>query len=208
MVEARLVELRSDTGKYRLGLRMLDFADVVNEGLEIRAIARPTLLWLMNATGETVHIAMLDGTEMAYLDRIDGSHPVSLRTRVGFRAPLHVTAVGKAFLACMDEAEIDRILVKYSFTRHTEHTITNLRDFKRHLAQVRSQGFAVDDEEHRLTIRCVAAPVFDRSGKVAAAISVSGPTFRLTDHRMQELTRIVKTAALRISTDLGSPTNR
>lgn len=208
MVDGRLVESREDNGKYRLGLRVLELAGVVTEGLELRDVARPTLLWLSKATGETVHLAALDGDEMVFLDRVDGGQPVMLRTRVGFRAPVHVTAVGKAVLAWSPGADVERVLGGRPLRRYTDNTITDPAAFVHHLQQVRRQGFAVDNEEHRVTIRCVGVPVFDHRGEVVAAVSLAGPMFRLSGRRTREMADVVKAGARRISRALGCPDRR
>jgi IclR family KDG regulon transcriptional repressor len=205
LAEARLVELREGDGRYRLGLRILELAGVVSDGLELRAIARPTLLALSKATGETAHLATLDGDAMVFLDRVDGGPPVMLRTRVGFRAPVHVTAVGKAVLAWSTDAEVERVIAVRGLERHTEHTITDPTAFVRHLRQVRRQGFAVDNEEHRLTIRCVGVPIFDHRGEVVGAVSIAGPMFRLSGRRIREIADLVKSGARQISGALGCP---
>lgn len=203
MVEGLLVSTFGDGPRYRLGLRLLDFAGTVTEGLEIRDVARPVLNWLSQTAAETAHIAVREADEMVYLDRVDGGQPVTLRTHVGFRAPVHVTAVGKAVLAWTREDELDRVLGSKPLRRYTQHTLTSPKAFIRHLAQVRRVGYSLDNEEHRIGIRCVAAPVRDRHHAVIAAISVSGPRFRMSGRRVREMAQMVKAAALRISTDLG-----
>ncbi|MGH2651649.1 MAG: IclR family transcriptional regulator, partial [Actinomycetota bacterium] len=131
-----------ETRKYRLGLKILDLAGHLVESLEFREVAPPTLLWLVAQTGETVHLATLDQDEMVFLDRVDGVQPVTLRTRVGFRAPVHVTAVGKAFLAFSSPATVDRVLRSRPLLRYTEHTITDRETFLAHLKSISRQGFA------------------------------------------------------------------
>ncbi len=203
LCDARLVELREGDRKYRLGLRVLELAGALGESLEIREVARPLLTWLAKTTGETVHLATLDGDEMVFLERVDGVQPVTLRTRVGFRAPAHVTAVGKAVLAFSPPLVVDRFLRGRQLKRYTLHTITGPDAFAAHLETVRRQGFAVDNEEHRLSIRCVGAPIFDHLGRPVAAVSIAGPMFRLSTRRMRELAEVVKQAARRISEALG-----
>ncbi len=192
-----------ETRKYRLGLKILDLAGHLVESLELREVARPTLLWLVAQTGETVHLATLDQDEMVFLDRVNGVQPVTLRTRVGFRAPVHVTAVGKAFLAFSSPALVDQVLRSRPLLRYTEHTITDRETFVAHLKSIRRQGFAVDNEEHRLTIRCVGAPILDHGGAPVAAVSIAGPMFRLSNRRIRMLATLVKEAAARISAALG-----
>lgn len=201
-----LVEYERAGRRYRLGLRILELAGALIENLEIRSVARPTLLTLARTTGETVHLATLDGDEMVFLERIDGVQPVTLRTRAGFRAPVHVTAVGKAFLAFSSPLIIESFLDARPLARYTKRTITDREAFVRHLALVRRQGYAVDNEEHRVTIRCVGAPIFDHLGVPVAALSIAAPMFRLSQRRIRELAGVVKAAAARVSEALGHPT--
>jgi IclR family acetate operon transcriptional repressor len=199
-----LVDYLEDGKTYKLGMRLLDLAGTLLDTLDIREIARPTLAWLADASGETAHLATLDRDEMVFLDRVDGPQPVTLRTRVGFRAPVHATAVGKAFLAFMPERSCVGLLKARRLHRYTENTITDKRQLLIHLRQVRRQGYAVDNEEHRAAIRCVGAPVLNRDGRAVAAISVAGPTFRLRMPPGAELAGAVIEAGRRISAALGS----
>lgn len=201
--EGGLVECSQDDRRYKLGLGVLELAGALLETLEIRQVARPVLPWLAGISGETAHLATLDRDEMVYLDRVDGPHPVTLRTRLGFRLPAHATSVGKAFLAFSSPTVIERVLQSSRLARYTEHTITDRDVFLAHLEQVRRQGYAVDNQEHRLTIRCVGAPIFDHRGQPAAAVSIAGPVFRLSARRIRESAELVKEAARKISQALG-----
>lgn len=203
LVAGGLVDCRRDDRKYRLGLGLLELAGALVESLDIRNVARPALVGLARATGETVHLAALEGHEMVFLDRIDGVQPVTLRTRVGFRAPVHVTAVGKAVLAFSEPGSVARLLRAVPLARYTPNTITDHETFLAHLALVRRQGYAVDHEEHRLTIRCVGAPVFDHLGTPIAALSIAGPMFRLSQRRIREVADLVKATATDVSRALG-----
>lgn len=203
LVANGLVDCRREDRKYRLGLGLLDLAGALVENLDLRNVARPALLGLARATGETVHLAALDGHEMVFLDRVDGVQPVTLRTRVGFRAPVHVTAVGKAVLAFSEAGFVARLLHAVPLTRHTPNTITDPAAFVAHLALIRRQGYAVDHEEHRLTIRCVGAPIFDHLGAPIAALSIAGPMFRLSQRRIREVADRVKQTAAGVSRALG-----
>lgn len=203
LADCGFVGCRDDDRKYRLGLRILELAGALLEGLEIREVARPTLQWLARTTGDTVHLATLDRNEVVFLDRVDGVQPVILRTRVGFRAPAHVTAVGKAMLAFSPPAVVEKLLRSRPLTRYTEHTITARDAFLSHLEVIRRQGFAVDNEEHRETIRCVGGPIFDHRGLPMAAVSIAGPMFRLSAPRIRETAEFVKEAAGAISEALG-----
>ncbi|MBI4637884.1 MAG: IclR family transcriptional regulator [Candidatus Rokubacteria bacterium] len=203
LVAGGLVDWRRDDRRYRLGLGLLELAGALVENLDIRNVARPALLGLARATGETVHLAALERHEMVFLDRVDGVQPVTLRTRVGFRAPVHVTAVGKAVLAFSEPGSVARLLREVPLARYTPNTITDHESFLAHLALIRRRGYAVDHEEHRLTIRCVGAPIFDHLGAPIAALSIAGPMFRLSQRRIREVAGLVKETAAGVSRALG-----
>lgn len=203
LVASGLVDCRREDRKYRLGLGLLELAGALVENLDLRNVARPALVELARATGETVHLAALDGHEVVFLDRVDGIQPVTLRTRVGFRAPVHVTAVGKVMLAFSEPGFVARLVRSVPLTRYTPHTITEPAAFLTHLALIRRQGYAVDQEEHRLTIRCVGAPILDHLGTPIAALSIAGPMFRLSQQRIRDVADLVKATAESVSRALG-----
>jgi DNA-binding IclR family transcriptional regulator len=124
-------------------------------------------------------------------------------THVGKRFPAYVTSIGKAIAAYLPEEKLEEVLKLQSFRAHTPNTITSPRAFREHLKLIRSRGYAVDNEENRLTVCCIGAPVFDSEGKVIAGISISGPSFRLTWRKMRELSKPLKSTAVRISRSLG-----
>lgn len=189
--------------RYRLGLRVLDLAGALIETLEVREVARPVLAWLAATSGEAAQIATLDRDEMVVLERVDGPEPVTLvQTRLGFRMAMHNTALGKAFLA-FAPLEVAERLRTLPLRRSTEHTITDRVAFTAHLAQIRRQGYAIDNEERRLTVRCVGAPIFDHAARTVAAIGIAGPAFRLSLRRARECGEIVRKAAQRVSRALG-----
>ncbi len=203
--ECGLVECSPGDRRYRLGFRILELAGTLLDTLEVRQVARPVLQWLAGISRETAHLATLDRGEMVFLDRVDGPHPVTLRTRLGFRAPAHATAVGKAFLAFSAPTVTEEVVRSRALVRYTEHTITDRGRFLAHLEKIRRQGYAVDNQEHRLTIRCVGAPIFDHRKQPVAAVSIAGPAFRLSARRLGESSELVREAARKISQALGHP---
>lgn len=203
LVAGGLAECGEADRRYQLGLRVLDLAGAVIETLEVREVARPVLAWLAATSGEAAQIATFDRDEMVVLERVDGPEPVTLvQTRLGFRMAMHDTALGKAFLA-FAPPEVAERLRTLPLTRSTEHTITDRAAFTAHLAQIRRQGYAIDNEERRLTVRCVGAPIFDHAARTVAAIGIAGPAFRLSLRRARECGEIVREAAQRVSRALG-----
>lgn len=150
---------------------------------------------------------MLDGREIIYLDVIESPHNFRLVSQIGMRRPLHCTALGKAVLAWQGTNFRDELLAITKLEKLTPHSITRPAELVAELGRIQRRGYALDDEEVELGARCVAAPVLDSSGQVAAGISVSGPTIRMTRSRTAQIAEVVKAAALDISAHLGYQTN-
>jgi DNA-binding IclR family transcriptional regulator len=141
----------------------------------------------------------MDQGTIVYIDKVDTPHTLIMRSRIGYRISPHCTALGKAILSTLPEARRDAILQEEGLQRFTPNTITDPLMFKEHLCKVRIQGFAVDDEEHEEGIRCAAAVVRDHTGGIAGALSVSGPTVRVSRQRVEEIGVLVKDVALKIT---------
>lgn len=197
----------SKTRNYFLGFKLVELGNLILNQLDIRKEAEPFLHELAEKTNETVHMVVMDQDEVVYIDKVEmDRNPSGLRmaSRIGLRNPPHSCAVGKVLLANLPEESLDSLLKRMTLTKRTENTITDPIQLKEHLKIVREQGYAIDDEENEKGIRCVAAPVRNDSGKVIAAISISGPAFRMTRKIIQEKLKkdVIKTA-LKISEKLG-----
>ncbi len=195
------------TRNYFLGLKLVELGNLLLSQLDLRKEAEPFLRDLAERTQETVHMVFLDRDEIVYIEKVELDHNPSglkMASRIGLRNPAHSCAVGKVLLSFLSEEELDRIIREKGLPKRTENTITDPQVLKAHLKTIRAQGYAVDDEENERGIRCVAAPVFNESGKPVAAISISGPAFRITKKVIQETLRkeVVETA-LKISKRLG-----
>jgi DNA-binding IclR family transcriptional regulator len=196
--------------EYNLGFRLVELGHIVLEQIDIRKVAEPFLIKLANRVEETTHLVILDQGEIIYLDKVESaSDPRGLRmvSRIGMRNYAHSCAVGKVLLAFLSDSERDEIIVQKGLPRMTKNTIVNLDQLNKSLADIRAQGYAIDDEENEEGIRCIGAPIMSDRGDVIAAISISGPTVRMTEKRIHnELkTRVMKTA-LEISKKLGYKT--
>jgi len=191
---------RSD---YRLGLKMFHYGSVVISNLDIKAHASPYLQHLSQISGERVHFHMFDGSQMACIDHeeMENSRLTSLTTIEA--APTYCSSVGKAFLAFQPTALIQRICAEQGLSRRTDHTITDVDALFEALADIREQGYAIDNEEIEVGVRCVGAPIRDASGQVFAAVSVTGPAERLPHRRLAALAPIVIQTARQISLALG-----
>ncbi len=195
------------TKRYHVGSKIFHLAVSAWTESQILNIAKPLLVEMARATGETSHLAVLERNEVIVIDKIDGSSPVRLTERVGYPRPPHCTAIGKVLLAYLPEIERRSFLVGMDLRPVTPKTITSIPVLEKEWDRVRDQGYAFDDEEFVQGIRCLAAPVRNFTGHVVAAIGISGPVWRVTLDRVAELTQMVKGAANRLSKDLGHSDN-
>jgi IclR family KDG regulon transcriptional repressor len=191
---------------YWLGLKMLRFGALVEEKLDLMQEAHPFLMQLRDQVNETIHLAVLDDDlRVVYVEKLSTQHAVGLMmSRIGITAPMHCTALGRAMAAFRPDTEIYHWIRTHSLKPFTEATIIEEDAFLQELREIRSRGYAVDNGEFEVSVRCVAAPIRDRTGRVIAAVSISGPDTRmpvpLTGSSMAM--QVVKTAQF-ISQALG-----
>ncbi|KPL84672.1 hypothetical protein SE15_06430 [Thermanaerothrix daxensis] len=175
----RLVQ-KDALNRYSLGLTCLELARAYYESNDLRKVALPELEALRDEVKETVHLAVLEGMEVVYLEKLPGLHAIGLMgSRVGGRAPSHCTGLGKVLLAYCKPEEVKAFFLKNPPRAYTERTITDLSVLERELEEIRRVGYALDRGEHEGEVRCVAAPIFDMRGEVVAALSISGPAGRM-----------------------------
>ncbi len=167
-------------------------------------LARPRLRLLMEKSGETVNLAVEDKGEAVYLAQVECRQMMRAFARPGTRVPMHCSAVGKAILSRVSDKSVAKILHQHGMARLTVKTVVTPSALRQELAKVRDLGYAVDDEEHAVGLRCIAAPIFDESGDVIAAVSVSGPMARIGEERVPLLGQMVKEAARAISMEMGA----
>lgn len=197
--------LKTPEGKYTLGYQLIHLGLSVLNKMDIRALARPSMEKLQQETGYTVHLAIFDHGEAMYVEKVEPQAFVQFSTYVGQRHPLHVTAVGKSLAAFLPEHELDEWLRIKGLPARTAKTITDIREFKEELAVVRKRGYAVEDEEGEIGIRCIGAPIFDGQSKLKAAVSVTALCSELPNERIAAVGEKVKETALDISRKLGYP---
>jgi IclR family acetate operon transcriptional repressor len=197
-----LLERVPETDKYRLGFMLVRLAGQVTHFGDVRAAARPMLVELSENSRETVHLAVLDGDEVINVEQISGPHLVRDTNWVGRRTPLHCVANGKALLAFRAPADIERVLIG-QLPRFTNRTITDPKRLRAELADVRGRGYAQAIGEIEEGLNAVAAPVRDAAGAVVAAVSISGPAYRVKADRIAELGTLTISAAAKISARLG-----
>lgn len=202
---AGFVEQSSENGKYRLGLKLFELGSLVMHRINLREEARPHLQALARKTKETVHLAALADGEIIYFEKIEGQSNLTIPSAIGRKIPAHCTGLGKVLLAHLPEEELEAIVRQKGLKRFTANTITSLGEFKKHLEGVRTKGYAIDNEECELGLKCVAAPVRNHTGSVVAAISIAGPSGRLRSAAIPRLSKLVMETAARISRQLGYP---
>jgi IclR family transcriptional regulator, KDG regulon repressor len=198
-----LIQQNPDNGKYRLGIKLFRLGHQAVSHLDLREICRPFLARIMNETKETVHLAVLDDNQVLYLDKVEGPHALRMPSRVGRHIPTYCTSLGKAMLSCLDEQEVKGILGKQPFTAYTANTVRNVEQLLADVRAVHKRGYAVDNEEIEIGLRCVGAPIRDHTGAMVGAISAAAPSARLAEKKIPRVGRLVMAVAEEISEQLG-----
>lgn len=197
---ARAAPRRSE---YRLGPEVLFLGNVADLSLDLRSVARPTMANLVEKVQETSYLCVADQYQCLYIEKMECSQPIRIINQVGQRNPMHCTGVGKALMSGMTDEDVDRLIEARGLKAHTRHTTTDPKQLKRELEAVRSRGIALDNEELDLGVKCIAAPIKDRTGAVVAAISLSGPAQRFTPAAVRRFEKEIKQASIEISRTLG-----
>ena len=191
---------RADPATYCLGIRLLELGNVVRSRISVRDIALPFMRDLAAATGETVNLSIRRGDEIVYVERTtENASMMRVVQVVGARAPLHITAVGKIFLTTENPAELKAYADRTRLPAYTKNSLTSLAALDKELDKVRKQGFAHDNEEAEIGVRCIGAGIRDDSGALVAGLSVSAPTDRLKPAWSAQ----VRETAARISHAIG-----
>jgi IclR family KDG regulon transcriptional repressor len=202
LVRERILERGPRDGKYRLGLVLFELGALVRRKMDVSAEARPQLKALMERTGETVHLAVLDDYSVLYVNRIESRRAIRMGFGLGVRAPLHCTALGKALLAFQPEAVIEEVIAN-GLSPRTTNTITGAQAFRQELAGVRARGYAIEDEEIEVGLRSIATAVRNDAGDVVAAIGIAGPAHRLAKRVLLSYARDLMAATDVVSQRLG-----
>ena len=201
------VRQETTTKNYSLGFKLVELGNRLLNQIDLREEARPFLIELAQRTKETVHLLILDQQEILYIDKLEAvNHDVGFRmtSRVGLRIPAHACASGKMLLAYLADEELEQFIAKKGLKKITENTISDPQKLKEQLKKIRAQGYSLDEQEREKGVRCVAAPIRNESGKVVAAISVSGTVVHLTREIVEnEIRKEVVATALAISRKLG-----
>jgi IclR family acetate operon transcriptional repressor len=193
----------SETGAWTIGLKAFEIGNAFLRFRKLGTISRPFLKQLMEHSGETANIGIEDGGDVVFISQVESHAPMRAFFRPGRRGPIHASGIGKAILSTWDNAGIERLLTPRPLARFTEKTRDTLPMLLTDSETIRTRGWSIDDEEHTLGMRCLAAPIFNEYGEAIAGISVSGPAVRLLDETLTALGPVVKAAADGVTQAMG-----
>lgn len=199
----RYVEFDSSNNRWMIGLQAFALGASFMQTRDLGRLGRPIMRSLMIDAGETVNIGIASTGGLSYIAQMRPMHGQCAAVPTGSLMPLHTTASGKVLLAYQRDTEIAAFLGNQDLARETEMSCTGSGALASELERVRQQGFAVDDQEHRMGLCCVAAPVFDRNGTARLSLSISGSICRLSQNRLNRLGHVLTSAAERMSTEIG-----
>jgi IclR family KDG regulon transcriptional repressor len=197
------VRQEPDSERYGLTMKVFELGTKALQYPELVSLANPQMQMLADRTGETVHLGMLIDSEIIYVHKVDSRHMLGMYSRVGRRAPIHCTAIGKVLLAWENAERREHVLAGVKFERFRDKTITDHDAFIHELDRTKAQGFGQDREEFDDHIRCLGVPIFDRFNQAVAGLSVSFPTFRYDEAREPEIVAMLRDASRAISEPLG-----
>jgi DNA-binding IclR family transcriptional regulator len=191
---------------FRLSGKLSRLGAIAGADTNLTTLSREHVQALVDDVGETCHVGVLEGPEAVTVVLVDGTYSIRLHSWVGKRNDAHTTAMGKALLAGLSDATIDMLFFpKKTLPQRTEHTVATVAELKEQLAVIRKHGFALDNEELELGLRCIAAPITDHNGSVVAALTIAGAASRLTMGKIDSYVAKVKASAAKISAEFGAP---
>lgn len=194
---------KTEQGLYQMGLKCVAIASIRLGNLELSTEARPFLANLTNALRQSCHLAILDGNDAVYIDKVEVTKNIRLYSEIGRRIPVYCSALGKALLLDKSQRQIEDILKHCNYQAYTKNTLTTAEQVMAEIEESRHTGWTIDNEEHDRGIRCIAAPVYDYTGRIIAAVSTSASTFFYTEARQLEIAEMVKDTAMQISKQMG-----
>jgi DNA-binding IclR family transcriptional regulator len=202
-LEAKRFVIRDkSSGMYQLGFRFVELASIMLQDMDIQRWAQPYLQHLVDLSGETVDLAMLDDDRVVYLQVVESPQRVKIAAAVGEQLPVYCTATGKAFLAYLPEYQVNEILAK-GMAKFTDHTLVSPADLYQDLCKTRELGFAISKEEYEKDINAIAAPILDSNGYPMAVIAIVGPSFRLSDDCIMMLGKSLLETTSTIAREVG-----
>lgn len=197
------VKQHEATGRYHLTMKMFILGSRPIEKLDVVKVARPYLEKLRDLSGEVIHLVIMDGHEILYVDKVEPENTVRMYSNIGKKGTLYSTSVGKAMLSYFEDEDIRSIWNQMDIVERTDYTITDCRSFLEEIRNIREKGYAMDRQENELGVKCMGTAVLDYTSKPVAAFSISGPVQRMTDEKVEELSRYMLDAKKAISQELG-----
>jgi DNA-binding IclR family transcriptional regulator len=194
---------RTPENRFRLGLKLYELGNRAVEQIDLRARVHPFFRRLAANVGETVHLSVLQKTSVVYLDKVEPNRRVCMSSKTGTSNPVYCTSMGKAMLAFQPQETIEQIVAKIRFVPYTHKTLCSREKLLKSLERVRRRGYAIDDEEIELGVRCVGAPIFNENHWAIAAVSVSGPSSRITAQSVPQIAEHLLICCREISAALG-----
>lgn len=192
-----------ESKKYSLGLKFLEISKVILDEMDVWKIAHTYLKELRDTTQETIHLMILDHYMGVYIDSLESPQMSRVASAIGTRADLHYSAVGKAILAHLPDDEVEKVVKTIGLKKMTQNTITDFKELKKELLEIRNRGYSIDNEEGEIGTCCIGVPILKHNGKVIASISLAAPSHRLTKKKVEEYMPLIVETAKKISADLG-----
>ncbi len=197
-----------ETGAWTIGVKAFEIGTAYLRFRKLGTISRPFLKQLMEESGETANIAIEDDGDVVFISQAESHAPMRAFFRPGRRGPIHASGIGKAIISTWPDSRIEAVLGGRALQHFTDRTCDTISSLLEDIARIRSRGWSIDDEEHTLGMRCVAAPIFDEYGEAVAGISISGPAVRLPDERVAALGPVVRAAAEELTKAMGGKARR
>ncbi len=201
MKEKKVIHQDPYTGRYSLGIKTIEFAGSMLNSMGLPKVSRKVMIDLHNKYKEAVNLAIVDDIYIMYIEKLESVGPLRIGLTVGSKHPIYCSGLGKAILAFSPEAHA--LLKNIEFFRYTDKTITNREELEAQLADIRTKGYALDDEEYVNGIRCVAVPIWNHTGNVSASLSIAAPTVRLDDETVISVVEDLMKGTKEISSNLG-----
>ncbi|OBR92344.1 transcriptional regulator KdgR [Clostridium ragsdalei P11] len=197
------VKQNQNNSKYSLTLKLFELGNKKVENMSLTTVALPYLRNLMEKTNEVVHLVVRDGIEMVYVFKAEPQKTIRMYSSIGKRIPMYCTSVGKAMMSQMTEKEVDMIWQQSNIKKLTDKTITDIGDMKKNLKEIRRKGYAIDEQENEIGIRCIGTVIKDYKGELCGAISISGSILTFTTNKVNDFSNWILECANTISKELG-----
>lgn len=203
LIHKDYVRQNNETNRYELTLKLFELGNKKIEKMNIVTVAKPFIQELMEKTNEVIHLVIGEGAEIVYVAKVEPQKTIRMYSSIGKRTPMYCTSVGKSMMSYMNDEDVERIWKASPIKKLTDTTITDLEEFKTHLNMVRGKGYAIDEQENEIGIRCVGASILDYKGNVCGAISISGSTISFKEDKIEEFSKLLIEYARKISRELG-----